>query len=280
MKHSQQDFLIKNFKCISLNGFSGDRTPHGMDVCHSLSQALSEYLNIEVEYHGEPRPTADLRWDNALVESHEMLSKASSLIKSILYEGDKPILITPRCATAIATLPQVMNKFPECVVIYFDAHGDLNTPKTSITGYLGGMPVTAAMGIWDSGFGSGVKADQFVHIGGRDFDNCEVDFLNERNILVLSKEQVERDLSVLESLIENKPVFMHIDVDVFDPSEFAAEYTVNDGIFRQHIQTVLASVQENAILVGLEITEFSPKTNEERESSYAALFDSLKSLCS
>lgn len=278
VEYSQNGFLGKKFKCISLNGFAGDRTPFGMEVCHQFSQALGEYLNIEVDYYGTPESVADLKWDKALVASDELLSKASTLISSVLNEGVKPILITPRCATAIATLPQVVTKFPKCIVIYFDAHGDVTTPMTSITGYLGGMPITAAMGKWNSGFGSGVKADQFVHIGGRDFDKCEIDFLEENKILVLSKKQVEQDISELVSLIRNKPVFIHLDVDVYDPSEAVAEYAVEDGLFRQHIQKIMTSIFQNAMLVGIEVTELSPKTNEERESSYAALFNSLQSL--
>ncbi|MEX0737746.1 MAG: arginase family protein [Pseudohongiella sp.] len=270
--------MDKNFKCISINGFSGDRTSYGMEVCHAFAKTLSEYLNIEVEYHGEPQFVADLNWDKALAESNDILTKASSLIEFAFDEGFKPILITPRCATAIATLPQVMNKFPECVVIYFDAHGDVTTPTTSVSGYLGGMPITAAMGVWNSGFGSGVKTEQFIHIGGRDFDSCEDEFFEENKVLLLSKQQIEQDLSELERLIKDKPVFVHIDVDVFEPSEVVAEYAVADGLFRQHIHAIMTSVKAHGILIGLEITEFSPKTNEEREHSYTALFDSLRSL--
>ncbi len=113
-----------------------------------------------------------------------------------------------------------------------------------------------------------MKPSQFVHIGGRDFDSCEIDFLEENNILVLSKKQVEQDLPELERLIKNKPVFIHIDVDVFDPSEVVAEYAVANGLLRHHIQKVMAVVLAHGVLVGLEITEFSPKT----ESPHTMLY--------
>lgn len=195
-----------------------------------------------------------------------------------MSDNFKPILITPRCASAIASLPVVISKYPDVVVIYFDAHGDMNLPSTSSSGYLGGMPITAAMGCWESGYGSGLDAKNLVHIGGRDLEESERGFIRDNKIMTLSKKQIESGVDELVEMIQGKAVYVHIDTDVYDPSEVVAEYSVEDGLFRQHVDNVMRTIQVEANLVGLEITELSPKSTDERENSYQALFDSLGSL--
>ncbi len=267
-----------HYECIGLNGFAGDRTPYGMQACHPLATAIGESFSIPVTLHGQTQSTRDLSWDAALHESQATFHAAAQLLDDCFKRGKKPLLITPRCATAIATLPVVISNFPEAVIVNFDAHGDLNTPQTSNSSYLGGMPITAAMGIWDSGYGSGLTAENLVHIGGRDFDESELEFISERKILAFFNDNIEKNLQLLKEKIRQKPVFIHIDTDVFDPTEVVAEYSVNDGLFRQHIHSVLQVVHQAGTLIGMEITEFSPKNTNEQLHSHKAILDALNSL--
>ena len=94
----------------------------------------------------------------------------------------------------------------------------------------------------------------------------------------LSKKHIESSIDEIDRLIQDRHVYIHIDTDVFDPSEVVAEYRVEDGLFRQHVDKVIRLVQKKANLVGLEITELSPKNKVERKNSYQAIFDSLSSL--
>jgi len=65
---------------------------------------------------------------------------------------------------------------------------------------------------------------------------------------------------------------------VYDPTEVVAEYSVPDGLFRQHVNKVISLIVAQGRLVGVEVTELSPKTVAERERSYQAIFESLGSL--
>ena len=266
------------YRCLGVNGFAGDRTPEAMQECHPFAQALSEFLGASVTLYGSIKEVKDLQWKEALIESADIFATISKVIKDSISDNCIPILVTPRCASAIASLPVIVSKFPDVVVIYFDAHGDLNMPATSSSGYLGGMPITAAMGCWKSGYGSGLDAKNLVHIGGRDLDDSEIDFIRDNKIMTLSREQIESGIDELAELIRGKTVYIHIDTDVYDPTEVVAEYSVEDGLFRQHVDKVIRLIQAEANLVGLEITELSPKNTFERAHSYQALFDSLSSL--
>lgn len=266
------------YRCLGINGFAGDRTPEAMVECHPFARALSEFLGVPLTLYGNVEEARNLPWKQALSESAETFSMVARAVNQSISDNCIPILVTPRCASAIASLPVVASKFTDVIVIYFDAHGDLNIPATSSSGYLGGMPITAAMGFWESGYGGGLDTKNLVHIGGRDFDTTEKAFVRDNKIMTLTKEQIDVSLDQLSTLIQNRDVYIHIDTDVYDPTEVVAEYSVEDGLFRQHVDSVISLVQTQANLVGLEITELSPKNADERKQSYQALFDSLRSL--
>jgi arginase len=78
-----------------------------------------------------------------------------------------------RCAVASATLPMVARYNPDARVVWFDANGELNTPDSSTTGYLGGLALSGPVGMWESGLGSGVAAANVVLGGARDLDPFE-----------------------------------------------------------------------------------------------------------
>lgn len=266
------------YECIGLTGFAGDRTPEAMLECHKFTESLANYLTLPYELLGTPKKPKDLLWHEALHQSKEIFETATEHIIRVLNSNKQPILVTPRCATAIATLPIMISKYPDIVILYFDAHGDLHTPESSTSSYLGGMPIAAALGEWDSGYGSGLKAKNLVHIGGRDIEECEKYFIEKNNILTVSKEDIEGNLDVLKAVINHRPVFIHLDTDVFDPTEVTAEYAVDDGLFSHHVHKIVDLTLTNAQLVGIEITELSPKNNEQRVKSYSALFESFKRL--
>jgi len=266
------------FECISINGFAGDRTPEAMQECHGFAKSFANHFCLPFKLIGQPEATQDLPWKQALRESAPTFNNAIEHIERIFDAEHCPILITPRCATAIASLPIIVSRHPDTLVLYFDAHGDLNTPNTSETGYLGGMPITAALGEWDSGYGSGLTPNNLVHIGGRDFDAAEQTFIEQNNVMTLSKDQIENNIGILISAIKDRPVYIHLDTDVFDPSEVTAEYAVDNGLYRKHVKSVVNTVLEYGHLIGLEITELSPRNDKDRTQSYAALFESFRGL--
>ena len=264
--------------CIGLIGFAGDRTNEAMNECHPFTEAFAQHFGFECQLVGSPVQAKDLPWDVALNESKATFNAAIDWFANTFEHQRQVFLITPRCATAIATLPVVISNYPNVVILYFDAHGDLNTPASSASAYLGGMPITAALGVWDSGYGAGLKPNNLVHIGGRDLEEAEETFIAEHDILTLSKNDIEGKLDDLKNIIANKPVFIHLDTDVFDPSEVTAEYAVANGLFRHHIAKVVDLVLANSQLVGVEITELSPRNDQQRTQSYRSLFDAFRGL--
>ncbi|WP_217585302.1 arginase family protein, partial [Microbacterium sp. GbtcB4] len=65
----------------------------------------------------------------------------------------RPLLVTDTCAAGLGTLPSAAEHHPDAVVLWFDAHGDFNTPDTTASGYLAGMVLVPAGGRGGGGNG-------------------------------------------------------------------------------------------------------------------------------
>lgn len=112
-------------------------------------------------------------------------------------------------------------------LVWIDAHGDFNTPKTSYSGILAGMPVAVIAGLagprWRESAGqlAPIPTDRMLIAGVRDLDNQEESLLKATSVNVLSGDQaraVTPFADAVSALAANTDLLMlHIDVDVLDP---------------------------------------------------------------
>jgi arginase family enzyme len=150
----------------------------------------------------------------------------------------------------MTTLPALLRHRPDAWVLWLDAHGDFNSPETTPSGFLGGMCLAAACGVWDSGLGAGLDPARVVMCGVRDVDAGERVLLETRGVGL-----VERPGDLADHL-RGLPVFVHLDLDVLDPSVMPATFPAPGGLSDGGLRTLLAEVGEAAELIGVEITAF------------------------
>lgn len=185
-----------------------------------------------------------------------------------------PLLALSRCAASLSTLPVVMRHRPDACVVWFDAHGDLNTPFTSPTGYLGGMALAGPAGLWDSGFGNGLPLASIILVGVRDLDPAE-QALVEAGMLELVPPGGDC-LAQLRTALDGRPAYVHLDCDVLEPGIVPTDYRVPGGFTLAELGDlcrVLAEVE----IVGIEIAEFESDWAENGlPASPAAMLDALE----
>lgn len=178
----------------------------------------------------------------------------------------------PRCAAAIATLPNVAAQYPDAVVVWFDAHADLNTPDNTTTGYLGGLALSASLGWWDSGLGAGLNPNNVVLGGTRDLDPSEQRVVDAGVIALAAGPDM---LSELDRIIGGRPIYFHLDCDVLDPGIMPTDYSVPGGLTLEDLRQVAARLALNPI-VGVEIGEFEDHGDPGLASAQAeSLVDAL-----
>ena len=136
--------------------------------------------------------------------------------------GDRPICITGDCCAAIGAVTGLQRAGVAPTLLWLDAHGDFNTPETTPSGFLGGMPLAMLTGrgdleILDALGARAVDDDTVVLYDARDLDPLE------REALAASR--VTR-LSSLEALdgfdFRGAPVHAHLDPDVLNPLDAPA----------------------------------------------------------
>jgi arginase len=186
----------------------------------------------------------------------------------ILGEGRVAITTLGRCASSIATLPVVARHRSDALIVWFDAHGDSNLPETTSTAYLGGMVLTGASGLWNTGLGADLDMKNVVLVGSRDLDPDERELVASGVLTVVppGPDLVDE----LGELIGDRPVYIHLDCDVLDPGIVPTEYRVPGGLSLQDLERAAARLALNR-LIGLEVAEFESEWLENGQPGNPAL---------
>ncbi|HET9737669.1 MAG TPA: arginase family protein [Solirubrobacteraceae bacterium] len=214
------------------------RTSDRTDGAGAGAEALARALGGRVV--GEASAGAPRDWSEDLPAARPVLEAAAAEVSAALDQGELPLLTASDCTICIATLPTAARRLPGLRVLWLDAHGDFNTPDTTPSGFLGGMCLAAACGCWDAGWPDTLDPAAVSFLGVRDLDPGE---------------RIEVDhAGVGTGVPGDGPVFVHLDLDVLDPTVLAPQFPVPDGLQAAEVRDVLARLRDEGRLVGLEVT--------------------------
>lgn len=162
------------------------------------------------------------------------------------------------------------------MVVWFDAHADLNTPENTTTGYLGGLAYSGPLGLWDSGLGSGLSPSNAVLVGARDIDPSEQELIDDGAVALV---KVGADMADdLDRVVAGRPVYVHIDCDVLDAGTVPTDYLVPGGMTLEDLRAT-AEVLAKSQVVGIEIGELESTTDPNTLTTYVThLLDALEPL--
>lgn len=245
--------MTKPFAYTVFQGRAGDHNDLAMPGARAIGEALMRRTGVAPFVVGIPEPALNAGWREELSSALPALEQLQARFDDVLAGGAVSIAATSRCAASLATLPAVARHHPSACVVWFDSHGDLNTPQASVTGYLGGMAISGPAGLWDSGLGAGLGLDRVILVGSRDLDPFEQDMIDRHSIPLIKR---GNDLAeALRQAIAGRPAYVHLDCDVLDlgivPSEFATE----GGLSLDDLRTCCKVIAEQAF-IGIEIAEF------------------------
>ena len=130
-----------------------------------------------------------------------------------------PVAIISECTLVPPLLAAVRERHPGVALVWIDAHGDLNTPETTPSGFLGGMPFAQLLG-WcfddwrrQAGLEPPLPEQLAVLVGGRDLDPGE-----RANVDGSQLHESGDAAGALSALPADAPLYVHVDTDVLDPS--------------------------------------------------------------
>ncbi|WP_336658503.1 arginase family protein [Leucobacter sp. USHLN153] len=209
------------------------------------------------------------------------VARLSSLIRArdaartelapVVREGRPAIILGGDCATSLPGLEAAAMAHDRLAVLWFDAHADLQHPSTSPSGAASGMTLRHALGDGSPDLSArrSVDAAQVTLVGARALDPEEVTEIRERGIAVLPEAgSAENDAEALGRAIRQRiagadALYVHLDLDVLDPSEFASVHSpVPFGITIAELTHALRVAVEAVPLVGAAICEFAPASEQ------------------
>jgi arginase len=199
-----------------------------------------------------------------------------------LEEDRIPIVLGGDHSIALGTLGGLAARHGPGAVLWFDAHGDLNTPETTPSGNVHGMPLAAALGRCGPGFESpawtlpAVQPERVAIIGARDLDPGERALIADLDIAVHTMSALDRrgiEAVVGEALERAAGApFVHVslDMDGLDPDVAPGVGTaVRGGLTYREAHLAMELVAESGLLCCLEIVEVNPILD--RQNATAAL---------
>jgi arginase family enzyme len=231
-------------RVVVLRGRTSDRTRGGGRGAELLGERLGA-----TEVVGEAEPPRAQRYEDDLRDSRAAIAAAGARLQAALDAGEYPVLLASDCSICVSTLPAVAAREPSAWVVWLDAHGDFNTPETTGSGFLGGMCLAAACGRWDSGFGAGVDPERVAMSDGRDLDPAERAELDAAGVRIVPP-------GAVAAAVRGQRVFLHLDLDILDPSVMAAAVPAPGGLSADALRALLTDLAGAAELIGVEITAF------------------------
>ncbi|MDI6813795.1 MAG: arginase [Desulfitobacteriaceae bacterium] len=226
--------------------------------------------NLEVPVP-ETREIKDTRL-KYLPEITRVSEQLAETVAKALNDGVVPLVLGGDHSIGIGSLAGIATDGKRRGVIWFDTHGDYNSPDTTRSGNIHGMPLAVSNGIGAheltniGGLQKKIWEKNTVIIGARDFDLEERELLHQSQITVFTmsdidqlgmKEVVTRGLEIAGRGTEG--VHISFDLDVIDPAEAPGVGTpVAGGITYREAHLAMELVAESGLLLSLDMAEVNP----------------------
>lgn len=251
---------------IRIAGLSHKLKRLGYDVVDlgNLSVPIAEVLQI-----ADPK----IKY---LPEVAQVSEQMADRVETAAEEGAIPLILGGDQSISVGSIAGIASHYhkrnEKIGVIWFDAHGDMNTPETTPSGNIHGMPYAASMGMGVEalthikGFAPKVEGSHCALLGARSLDEGERENIRRSGLHVFTMRNIdERGIrSVVEEAINiasngTAGIFVSLDMDFFDPIESPGVGTpVMGGATFREGHLAMEMIADTQRLIGLEVVEVNP----------------------
>lgn len=250
----------------------------------NIGYSVEDKGNIEIALAERVHSNENTNLKNlkAVADASERLAQT---VSDVITNKRFPLVLGGDHSIAIGTLAGVSRHYKNLGVIWYDAHGDLNTADTSPSGNIHGMPLAASIGIGDEaltrigGYTPKVKPENIVIIGARSLDEGEKELIKEKGIKVYTMHEIDRMgmTKVMEETIlylrhKTDGVHLSLDLDGLDPHDAPGVGTpVIGGISYRESHLAMEMLAESQLITSAEFVEVNPILDERNKTATVAV---------
>ena len=220
-----------------------------------------------------------------LAEIADACKDLGVMVEKSLEESMMPVVLGGDHSIAAGTLSGVAAHFKKkekkIGLIWLDAHGDINTPESSPSGNVHGMPLAAAMGYGATelvelqGFKPKVEPQNISLVGIRDLDSQEKKLAKKSGVHVFTMRDIdERGMREVMSdalkyaMDDTDGISVSLDMDFVDPSDAPGVGTpVRGGVTYREAHLAMEMLADTEAMVSLEIVEINPVIDEHNRTA-------------
>ncbi len=234
-----------------------------------MGLAVRDHGNLRVPDPGEERahpPEPKAHFHQEIVAVAE---EVADRVAAIVRRGGFPLVLGGDHSVAMGTLAGLARASRRPGVIWMDAHPDINSPETTPSGNVHGMPLAVALGLASSPFPASLRGSAegrcSALVGIREVDEGERAHIKKSGVTALTIAEVDRlgMAAVMERAIAAASrcdgIYLSLDMDVIDPNEAPGVGTpVRGGISYREAQLAMELIAATGRLVSMEVTEVNP----------------------
>jgi arginase len=212
------------------------------------------------------------------------------LVAQARRNGDGALVLAGDDTAAIGVvsgLKQAAGAGAAIGVVWIDAHGDFNTPETSFSGILAGMPVAIMAGLagplWRdaAGLATPVATEHIILAGTRELDEKEEALIRSTDVRVVpASELCDGDdfAQAIDRLVRCcAQLYLHVDLDVLDPRFVPSASTPSaNGLSVEELVTTMAKVLQTGKVAAVAISSLNPGAGARGERSVASAMKTIE----
>ena len=236
-------------RCPNCHTFTAVAVDEGYE-CHSCGSTFTAGLvRVPAAWGSGGEAMAEaarlaLPYPEVAVIERATLEEQTEAISDAL--AARPIVLGGCCCAQVGGATGVARRVARLALVWIDAHGDLNTPETSPSGNLWGMPFRMLL---DEGV---VAAENAALVGARNLDPPESEFVERHGI----------DDSLDRALAGADAVYVALDLDVLEPSEVDVLIPEPGGPSADEIEDLLRDIRSRSVVAGIGITGLLPTARD------------------
>lgn len=254
-------------------GPSAIRVTQLTDAIRGLGIDVVDIGDIDVPIPEEVPPG-----DSSMKYSREIQKSCDTLrevVRKTMVDARMPIVLGGDHSIAMGSVAGISDyyaaKHEKIGLIWTDAHGDMNTPSSTSSGNVHGMPLSHILGMWDtedspSKNSRKVSSENSCLVGVRDLDEQEKKLIKDSGIHVFTMKDIDRHgiAKVMEEVIDvtthaTAGVHLSFDIDVLDPSIApGVGAPKKGGINYREAHLLMELVADSKKLIGLDLVEVNP----------------------